>query len=56
MKIVVGENIINYLDIGEPHRKVLVFLHGWKDDLNTFIKLNNFLKQDFRLVLIDLPG
>jgi len=56
MKIVVNSNVVNYMDIGDKEKPTLVFLHGWLDNLNTFKELSNLLLNDFRLVLVDLPG
>ncbi|MEI6352341.1 MAG: alpha/beta hydrolase [Candidatus Nomurabacteria bacterium] len=55
MKILVNNNIVNYKDIGDENKPVVVFLHGWLDNLSSF-KDMEILQDDFRLIFIDLPG
>jgi pimeloyl-ACP methyl ester carboxylesterase len=56
MKLIINGNIINYLDLGNREGKILVFLHGWLDSLNSFKKVSELLKKDYRIILLDLPG
>ncbi|MDO8593959.1 MAG: alpha/beta hydrolase [bacterium] len=53
MKIIVNSLAIEYEDTGTG--PVVLFLHGWKDDLHTFYELVPLL-QGFRLVRVDFPG
>ncbi len=48
-----GQNVY-YQTIGEG--KNLILLHGWKQDVSTWWEISEFLKKDFKLWLIDLPG
>ena len=34
----------------------LIMLHGWGNDVSSFWGVTDFLKDDFTLWLIDLPG
>ena len=45
---------INYIDIGTG--EVVLLLHGWGADLNSFNSLINILKNDYRVIAIDYPG
>lgn len=49
------ENLqVYYQKIGQG--KNLIMLHGWGEDVSTFWPLAQFLKDNFTLWLIDLPG
>lgn len=48
-----GQNLY-YQKIGKG--KDLIILHGWKQDVSSFWNIVDFLKNDFTLWLIDLPG
>ncbi len=37
-------------------KKEIIFLHGWGNSSNTFINQVNFLKNQYHIYLIDLPG
>ncbi|OHA21252.1 MAG: hypothetical protein A2849_00440 [Candidatus Taylorbacteria bacterium RIFCSPHIGHO2_01_FULL_51_15] len=54
MKTIVNNLAIEYEDIGEG--PVVLFLHGWKDDLHTFNELVRVFPAGFRLVRLDFPG
>ena len=54
MKVIVENLAIEYDDIGSG--KVILFLHGWKDNLKTFDDLLPFLSSKYRIIRIDLPG
>ena len=47
---------IHYRDEGEPDLPVILFLHGFNGSLFNFEKLIPLLKEEFRLVSLDLPG
>ena len=47
---------IHYRDEGESDLPVILFLHGFNGSLFNFEKLIPLLKEDFRLVSLDLPG
>ena len=53
MQVVINNLITNYEDTGSG--KVLLLLHGWGDNLNTFDSLVPFLS-GFRIIRLDLPG
>lgn len=54
MKIIVQNLSIEYQDRGIG--KVILFLHGWQDNLHTFDSLAKYLSPTNRIVRIDLPG
>ncbi len=54
MKVIVKNLAIEYRDEGAG--KVLLFLHGWQDDLQTFDSLMPFLSAKNRVIRLDLPG
>lgn len=54
MNILVDNIIVNYNDVGNG--KVILFLHGWQDNLNTFDNIIDILKNKYRCISIDLPG
>lgn len=54
MKIIVQNIATEYLDEGTG--KVILFLHGWQDNLHTFDSLASFLSPTNRIVRLDLPG
>ncbi|WP_179884810.1 alpha/beta fold hydrolase [Bacillus sp. AFS015802] len=43
-------------EIGDQHLPTLVCLHGMTGDSNSFIELAGYLRNDFHLILLDLPG
>ena len=47
---------IHYRDEGESDLPVILFLHGFNGSLFNFEKLIPLLKEEFRLVSLDLPG
>lgn len=54
MKIIVQNLATKYQDNGTG--SVLLFLHGWQDDLHTFDALVSDLSSIHRIVRLDLPG
>ncbi len=54
MKIIVQNLAVEYLDEGLGN--VILFLHGWQDDLHTFDSVTPFLSQENRVIRLDLPG
>jgi len=54
MKIIVQNIAIEYRDDGAG--KVMLFLHGWQDNLHTFDDLASFLSSKNRVIRLDLPG
>ena len=54
MKIIVQNLATEYLDEGTG--KVVLFLHGWQDNLHTFDSLASLLSPTWRIVRLDLPG
>jgi pimeloyl-ACP methyl ester carboxylesterase len=54
MKIIVQNLATEYQDEGAG--KVILFLHGWQDNLHTFDYLAEFLSPTSRVVRFDLPG
>jgi pimeloyl-ACP methyl ester carboxylesterase len=55
-KSIVIQNIItSYYDIGEGET-VIIYLHGWKSTKESFLKCAELLKDDFRIIGVDLPG
>lgn len=54
MKLIVQNLATEYKDEGEG--KTLLFLHGWQDSLSSFNQVAALLKDDYRIVSLDLPG
>ncbi|MEI7689407.1 MAG: alpha/beta hydrolase [Candidatus Saccharibacteria bacterium] len=54
MKVIVNGQLINYVDEGSG--PVLLVLHGWGTNLNTFDQLAKHLSKDFRVIRFDFPG
>ena len=54
MKIIVQNLATEYQDEGTG--TVVLFLHGWQDNLHTFDSLIPLFSSDFRLIRLDLPG
>ena len=54
MKIIVQDLAVEYDDVGSG--PVLIFLHGWQDNLHSFDSLISFFSKNWRLIRIDLPG
>lgn len=54
MYIKINNQNIYFQKVGKG--KPLIMLHGWGTDVSTFWPIVDFLKKDFTLWLIDLPG
>jgi pimeloyl-ACP methyl ester carboxylesterase len=53
--ISVNDYKIHYKEYGKGD-KALIFVHGWGCDLNTWEHQFDYFKDQYRLVIIDLPG
>ncbi|NLL44852.1 MAG: alpha/beta hydrolase [Mollicutes bacterium] len=47
---------INYTIFGNPEGINIVLLHGWGQNIEMMIPIGEYLKKDYRIVIIDLPG
>lgn len=54
MKIDIDGISINYIDEGEG--KIVLLLHGWGGSIQTMMPVFNVLKDNFRVIIVDLPG
>ena len=54
MQIIVDQLAVNYELKGKG--KLVLLLHGWGDDYNTFSHLINSLSLSYKVVALDLPG
>lgn len=54
MKIIVQNLAIEYEDKGTG--KVVLFLHGWQDNLYTFDSFADVFASTYRVIRLDLPG
>ncbi|MBP6866404.1 MAG: alpha/beta hydrolase [Candidatus Pacebacteria bacterium] len=54
MKVIVDNLVTEYEDEGAG--KVLLFLHGWKDSLDSFNDIGSILNSEYRVIRLDLPG
>lgn len=54
MKIDISGVNINYTDEGEG--KTVLLLHGWGGSIQTMMPVFNILKNNFRVIILDLPG
>src|SRR5215831_10647550 len=53
MNVVVNGLMTNYSKVGQG--ETLVFLHGWADNSATFNQIAAQLKNDYNLLMLDLP-
>jgi pimeloyl-ACP methyl ester carboxylesterase len=53
-KIKLGRIGINYVEAGKG--KPIVMIHGWTNNWIGMVPLANFLKDKYRVIIIDLPG
>ncbi len=51
-----ADNQIHYRDIGNKSAPTLVLIHGTSSSLHTWEPIADKLKENFRLVMLDLPG
>jgi pimeloyl-ACP methyl ester carboxylesterase len=56
VKIPVDHHTFSTYEIGDKHLPTLVCLHGMTGDSKSFIELTGYLRNDFHLILLDLPG
>ena len=56
VKIPVDHHTFTTYEIGDKNLPTLVCLHGMTGDSNSFIELAGYLRNDFHLILLDLPG
>ena len=56
MKIIVDDLATEYRDEGNPNGPIVLFLHGWRNDLHSFDALTHDLAPFYRIVRLDLPG
>lgn len=54
MQTVVANKLTVYSDVGEG--PCLLLLHGWGDYHGTYNELSSMLKDNYRIVALDLPG
>lgn len=54
MNVIVNNIAVEYHDDGSG--PVMLFLHGWQDDLHTFDAVTEMLKNKWRIIRLDLPG
>lgn len=54
MQVVVNGLLTNYKLSGSG--RVVLMLHGWGDNLDTYAKLTNHLEKKYQVVSVDLPG
>lgn len=54
MNIIVDSLVTNYRDEGQG--RVMLMLHGWSSDLQSFDTLAQWAKSDYRVIRLDLPG
>lgn len=53
--IALNDSKVHYKEYGQGE-KSLIFIHGWGCDLNTWKYQFDYFKENYHLVLIDLPG
>ena len=56
MKAIVENLAVEYRDEGNPNGPVMLFLHGWRNDLHSFDALVPELAASYRIIRLDLPG
>lgn len=56
MNIIVNNLNINYEIYGEQNSKTIILLHGWGTNLNSFKIMADYLKENYKVIAIDLPG
>src|SRR3989338_8222975 len=54
MNIIVDSLLTNYRDEGRG--RVMLMLHGWSSDLESFYSLAEWAKPHYRVIRLDLPG
>lgn len=56
MNILIDNLKINYEIYGGKNKKNIVLLHGWGTNLNSFKIMIDYLKENYKVIAIDLPG
>jgi pimeloyl-ACP methyl ester carboxylesterase len=56
LNLIVNNQLISYAEDGDRSRPVIVLLHGWGADIQSFAQIASKLKSDFRVIRIDFPG
>src|SRR5476649_1813612 len=56
LNLIVNNELISYSEDGDRSSPVIVLLHGWGADSQSFAQITSTLKSDFRVISIDLPG
>ena len=46
----------NYIFSGNPHKPLIIFLHGFMGNTNEFDEITSIISEDFYCLKIDLPG
>ena len=47
---------INYVDYGDKNKNSILFLHGWGQNIEMMKKIADPLKDNNRIIILDLPG
>lgn len=47
---------INYILYGNNHKKTVVLLHGWGQNIDMMKPIGNNLEENFQILILDLPG
>lgn len=56
MNVIINGLVISYQDIGDKNNKAVLFVHGWADEGSSFREMAATLSDQYRCILIDLPG
>lgn len=52
----INKKHINYVEFGKKNGKPMVLLHGWGQNIEMMRPVGEFFKNDYRVIIIDLPG
>ncbi len=52
----INDIYLNYIDYGNKSENTILFLHGWGQNIEMMKALGDKLKQNNRIVIVDLPG
>ena len=56
LNLIVNNQLISYFEDGDLSSPVVVLLHGWGADSQSFAQFASALKPNFRVIRLDLPG
>lgn len=56
MTFKINNTTINYVIYGNSTGDTLVFLHGWGQNIEMMKKLADYFKNDYTILIVDLPG